>query len=34
MQNVLNNQIFREKSLCNIVIILIMKDEGGISVTK
>ena len=34
MQNVLNNQIFREKRLYNIVIILIMKDEGGVSVTK
>ena len=34
MQNVLNNQIFREKSLCNIVIVLIMKDKGGVSVTK
>ena len=34
MQNVLNNQIFREKSLCNIVIILIMKDKGGVLVTK
>ena len=34
MQNVLNNQIFREKRLYNIVTILIMKDKGGVSVTK
>lgn len=34
MQNVLNNQIFREKSLYNIVIILIMKGKVGVSVTK
>ena len=34
MQNVVNNQIIREKSLCNIVIILIMKDKGSVLVTK
>ena len=34
MQNVLNNQIFREKRLYNIVIILIMKDKGSVLVTK
>ena len=34
MQNVLNNQIFREKRLCNIEIVLIMKDKGGVLVTK
>ena len=34
MQNVLNNQILREKRLYNIVTILIMKDKGGVLVTK
>ncbi len=34
MQNVLNNQIFREKRVYNIVTILIMKDKGGVLVTK